>query len=263
MVSLRWLGCVALRGDRARVSPLWKLRRRADGHVDAELVAEQTALVPGTTATVALRLAIEPGWHTYWRNPGDSGLPTTLAWKLPAGYRAGDDRMACAARAARPARWSTTATKTRCCTSCPSRCPRTRSPGRSATLAARADWLVCRETCIPEGADLSLALPVAASRAARSAMGAGRSRTRAPRCRGRSPEWSASAAASRSDDRADADAAARRVPIPGRCSSSRRTNAASSLRSRSRSPATDGRYVLTLPVASDLAPGFVRARRAC
>src|SRR4051812_22367010 len=59
-------------------------------HVTAELVAEPTAFVPGTTATVALRLAIEPGWHTYWRNPGESGLPTTLAWRLPPGYAAGD-----------------------------------------------------------------------------------------------------------------------------------------------------------------------------
>ncbi|MEO9163499.1 MAG: protein-disulfide reductase DsbD domain-containing protein, partial [Casimicrobiaceae bacterium] len=56
------------------------------GHVTAELVGDQTALVPGTTTTLALRLAIEPGWHTYWRNPGESGLPTTLAWHLPPGY---------------------------------------------------------------------------------------------------------------------------------------------------------------------------------
>ena len=59
-------------------------------HVEAELIAERNALVPGTTATVALRLDIERGWHTYWRNPGESGLPTTLAWRLPPGYVAGD-----------------------------------------------------------------------------------------------------------------------------------------------------------------------------
>lgn len=59
-------------------------------HVTAELVSDQAALVPGTQALLALRLAIDPGWHTYWRNPGESGLPTTLAWKLPPGYAAGD-----------------------------------------------------------------------------------------------------------------------------------------------------------------------------
>src|SRR3974390_1419563 len=57
--------------------------------VEAGLVAERTALVPGEPLTIALRLAIAPGWHTYWRNPGDSGLPTTLAWQLPAGVSAG------------------------------------------------------------------------------------------------------------------------------------------------------------------------------
>ncbi len=58
-------------------------------HVEAELVADRAALVPGGELTVALRLAIAPGWHTYWRNPGDSGLPTTIAWQLPAGITAG------------------------------------------------------------------------------------------------------------------------------------------------------------------------------
>ena len=54
-------------------------------HVLAELVPERTALVPGKPATVALRLKMADGWHTYWRNPGDSGLPTTHTWQLPDG----------------------------------------------------------------------------------------------------------------------------------------------------------------------------------
>ena len=58
-------------------------------HVEAELVAATSAIVPGEPITVALRLVLQKGWHTYWRNPGDSGLPTTLAWTLPAGIEAG------------------------------------------------------------------------------------------------------------------------------------------------------------------------------
>ena len=69
-------------------------------HVEAELVSERTALVPGAATTVALRLQMADGWHTYWQNPGDSGLPTTLAWKLPEGVTAGDDPVARAPRAA-------------------------------------------------------------------------------------------------------------------------------------------------------------------
>ncbi|HSD00509.1 MAG TPA: protein-disulfide reductase DsbD domain-containing protein, partial [Casimicrobiaceae bacterium] len=58
-------------------------------HVEAELVSESAAVVAGHRTTIALRLKIEDGWHTYWRNPGDSGLPTTIEWKLPPGFSAG------------------------------------------------------------------------------------------------------------------------------------------------------------------------------
>src|SRR5664279_5701955 len=125
-------------------------------HVEAELVPERTAFVPGQTTTVALRLRMEDGWHTYWQNPGDSGLPTTLAWTLPAGVTAG------------PIQWPA-----------PHALPvgplvnygyegevlhlvelkaTPALAAGNATLKARADWLVCRETCIPDGADLTLVL---------------------------------------------------------------------------------------------------------
>ena len=58
-------------------------------HVEAELVSERTALIPGKPVTLALRLKMADGWHTYWRNPGDSGLPTTITWKLPDGVGVG------------------------------------------------------------------------------------------------------------------------------------------------------------------------------
>ena len=58
--------------------------------IAAELVPMSQWAAPGSTAIVAVRQAIEPGWHTYWRNPGDSGGPTTLTWTLPASAMAGD-----------------------------------------------------------------------------------------------------------------------------------------------------------------------------
>ena len=59
-------------------------------HVEAELIAERTAIEPGKPVHVGLRLKMDNEWHTYWRNPGDTGLPTTIAWKLPKGFAAGD-----------------------------------------------------------------------------------------------------------------------------------------------------------------------------
>jgi thiol:disulfide interchange protein/DsbC/DsbD-like thiol-disulfide interchange protein len=59
-------------------------------NIEAELVSLSRWVAPGSTAVVAVRQKIAPGWHTYWRNPGDSGGPTTLSWRLPPGVVAGD-----------------------------------------------------------------------------------------------------------------------------------------------------------------------------
>jgi hypothetical protein len=58
--------------------------------VRIELVSEVEGVRPGTPFWVALRQTISPGWHTYWKNPGDSGEPTTLDWTLPSGTSAGE-----------------------------------------------------------------------------------------------------------------------------------------------------------------------------
>ena len=54
------------------------------------MFADHPAAAPGQSVWVALDLRIKPGWHTYWRTPGDSGLPTTIKWTLPDGVTAGD-----------------------------------------------------------------------------------------------------------------------------------------------------------------------------
>jgi thiol:disulfide interchange protein/DsbC/DsbD-like thiol-disulfide interchange protein len=129
-------------------------------HVEAELVSERTALVPGQTTTVALRLKMQEGWHTYWQNPGDSGLPTTLAWTLPTGVTAG------------PLQWPAPMAlpagplvnfgyEGEVLLLADITVPRDAAVGETLPLSAKAEWLVCRETCIPEEAKLDLALPVA------------------------------------------------------------------------------------------------------
>lgn len=58
--------------------------------IEAELVPMGQWAVAGSTAIIAIRQKIQPGWHTYWRNPGDSGGPTEASWSLPMGFVAGD-----------------------------------------------------------------------------------------------------------------------------------------------------------------------------
>lgn len=53
--------------------------------VRAELIPEFLWVEPGKTFSLWLKISIEPGWHIYWKNPGEAGLPTTISWELPPG----------------------------------------------------------------------------------------------------------------------------------------------------------------------------------
>ncbi|MBL8994881.1 MAG: hypothetical protein JNM63_16155, partial [Spirochaetia bacterium] len=70
----------------AFISPAFHLS--AQGNVSAELVPELHSVQPGKTNRIGLLLKMKPGWHTYWHNPGDSGLETRISWILPEGYHA-------------------------------------------------------------------------------------------------------------------------------------------------------------------------------
>ena len=223
-------------------------------HVTAELVAEQTALVPGTTTTLALRLAIDPGWHTYWRNPGESGLPTTLAWRLPPGYSAGD--IAWPAPLALPAGPLVNyGYEGEVLHLVPLKVPSDAKLGSSTTLATRADWLVCRETCIPDGADLTLELPIAAQADFDTRWHKSIAATRDALPRPLSAGWEAAATASGAV--VTLNLAARGSPGRMAFFAERERNIEPSAPQTQRT-AGDGRVELLLPVAHDLAGDFKR-----
>src|SRR5580692_8985810 len=133
----------------------------ATDNVKARLVSEVAAVGPGQTFWVALELDIRDGWHTYWRNPGDSGEPTKLVWQLPPGFTAGDivwttpHRFEIAPLVnygyAKHAVHLVQITA-----------PKDLKAGTPVSLAAKASWLVCSDVCIPEDANLQLTLPVSA-----------------------------------------------------------------------------------------------------
>jgi thiol:disulfide interchange protein DsbD len=131
-------------------------------HVEAALVAESTGAAPGSTLYVALRQKITPGWHTYWRNPGDAGQATSIAWTLPPGWTAGDIVWPAPERyLAGPLMNYVFSDEVYL--PVPITVPASAKPGETVTLKGAADWLVCKDVCVPEDASLTLAVPVLAA----------------------------------------------------------------------------------------------------
>jgi DsbC/DsbD-like thiol-disulfide interchange protein/cytochrome c biogenesis protein CcdA len=126
--------------------------------VDTRLLADHITVSPGTTVYVGLSMVIEPGWHTYWRNPGDSGEPTDIDWTLPEGVSAGEIIWpAPTAYAFGPLMNYGYGDEVVL------PIPLTIADdfsGRFLEIRAAASWLVCAEVCIPESADLDLFLSV-------------------------------------------------------------------------------------------------------
>jgi thiol:disulfide interchange protein DsbD len=126
--------------------------------VRAELLAHAPeGLAPGRPAWLGLRLDHAPGWHSYWKNPGDSGLPTTLEWTLPPGFQTGE----IAWPTPRPLPLGTLVNygyEGRLLLAVPLQVP-AGFDGRSVPVRLRAQWLVCKDVCIPEEGEFALELP--------------------------------------------------------------------------------------------------------
>lgn len=151
-VSLTFL-LLLLARDSAVAAPV---RVRA---VEAELVAEQRSIAPGQPLSVALRLVMDPDWHTYWSNPGDSGLPTTIRWKLPDGFSAGPIEWPYPQQFDHPP-YVSYGYEGEVLLLSEIRPPANLPVGSPVVLAARVDWTVCKaDLCVPGGTDLTLTLP--------------------------------------------------------------------------------------------------------
>ena len=151
LASFAWLTFLA--AAPANAAPLVKTE-----HVDADIVADNASAQPGKPTLVGLRLRMAPEWHTYWKNPGDSGLPTRIRWELPAGWKAGEihwpypqplpvgplmnygyeDEVVLLVELTPPAD----------------------APTGNASIKAHAEWLVCKDVCVPEKGEIDFTLPV-------------------------------------------------------------------------------------------------------
>ena len=128
--------------------------------IEAELVPMSAWAAPGSTAVVAVKQTIRPGWHTYWRNPGDSGGATSLAWSLPQGVRAGDIVWPVPERQ-RLSGLMNYGYSGEVYLAVPIEVPATARAGTVLPLTVEASFFVCSaEMCVPEDLTLRLALPI-------------------------------------------------------------------------------------------------------
>ncbi|HMZ27708.1 MAG TPA: protein-disulfide reductase DsbD family protein, partial [Elusimicrobiota bacterium] len=127
------------------------------GHVQAAIVAEDLRASAGGTSWVGVRLTMAPGWHTYWKNPGDSGMATRIRWALPPTVTAGDILWPAPERIVLPPLVSFGYEKETLLL-----VPLQIAQGATGPvkLSARVDWLECSDVCVPGRADLELRLNV-------------------------------------------------------------------------------------------------------
>jgi thiol:disulfide interchange protein DsbD len=123
----------------------------------AQLVSGTQPIRAGESFWLAVHIQLDDGWHTYWRNPGDAGMSPQIRWQLPPGVEAepiawpypsmfregplvtygySDDAWLFARMTAPP------------------------ESGGSITIGAEVEWLACRDICIPQYAELALAVPL-------------------------------------------------------------------------------------------------------
>jgi thiol:disulfide interchange protein DsbD len=130
----------------------------APEYVATTIVPETTSVRPGDTLTLMVEQTIKPGWHTYWKNPGDSGEALTVTWTLPEGLSAGALQWPSPHRMPiGPLLNFGYSEKVRYLTDIA--VPENYT-GTSITLNADLAWLVCEEICIPETTKIDLSVPV-------------------------------------------------------------------------------------------------------
>ena len=132
--------------------------------VRAELMAwAPDGVQPGKPLWVGLQITHQPDWHTYWKNSGDSGLPTVLEWQLPQGITAGGiawpapKKMAIGTLANYGYENTVLLPVPLAVTN--------NFSGTQLDIKLKAAWLVCKTECIPQEGDFTLTIPAKSSTA--------------------------------------------------------------------------------------------------
>lgn len=126
----------------------------------ADLLLANDVVKPGEEFLVGVRLKMESEWHTYWRNPGDSGMPTQIEWQLPAGITAGEIQWPI------PEKYESEGFYTYVyhdeVVLLVPLIVASDTPMGPNEIRAKVKWLECKEVCLPGSSDISAPLSIAA-----------------------------------------------------------------------------------------------------
>jgi DsbC/DsbD-like thiol-disulfide interchange protein len=149
LVEIAWMG----------LPPTALAQTPGDEHVKVELVSEQEAIVPHRQLQLGIRFDLEPGWHTYWVNPGDSGEPPRIEWSLPTGFQAKSIEWPHPTRLSTPP-FADYGYEHEVLLPVSIRTPSGLTEGMTEKMVAHVRYLICRQVCIPGRKELVLELPV-------------------------------------------------------------------------------------------------------
>lgn len=122
------------------------------------LIAERDFFRPGETVWLGVRFEMRDGWHIYWEFPGDSGMPTSLTWTLPEGAVAGEIQWPAPIRFVEGGFLVSYGYKDEVMLLVPLQTPAGMRAGETMTVSVRADWLECKDICLPGSGEASITL---------------------------------------------------------------------------------------------------------
>ncbi|MBA3994004.1 MAG: hypothetical protein C0469_10800 [Cyanobacteria bacterium DS2.3.42] len=130
----------------------------ASKHTSLRMIADVKEVVPGSTFMLGVELTMEPGWHTYYKESGDAGMPTAIEWVLPPGYKHGELLWQ------KPHKFDDGGIVTygyaeKTVLAAKVTAPDTIPEGVDQKMVAKVKWLECKEVCIPGSGETSITLP--------------------------------------------------------------------------------------------------------
>ncbi len=128
-------------------------------HTSVRLLANVKSIRPGGTFLAGVQMKMEPGWHTYWKNAGDAGIPPEITWTLPAGIRAGDILWPVPHKYIEPGEVLAYGYEKENMLIVPMNVDASFAAAQ-VTMKADVSWLECELVCIPGSGSSTLVLPV-------------------------------------------------------------------------------------------------------